>query len=125
MDALKNLINFGSRNNQSEKSSQILSVSDRYEGTDTWVAASCYLYFVSGAVLLIRKNNSDFVRFHAKQAFVILIIALLSVFLLPLVLKIVANIALLGLGGYGAYRALNGFRWYLPFVTELANSIEV
>jgi uncharacterized membrane protein len=108
-----------------EKTKAEFSVADRYEGTDTLIAASSYLYFVSAAILLIRKNNSDFVRFHSKQAFVILIAALLSTLLLPLILKIAANLVLFGFSAYGAYRAYQGFRWYLPFVTELANSIEV
>ena len=96
-----------------------------YSGEDTWIASVAYVPFVSAAVLVLRKNNSEFVSFHARQALVILIIVILGLRLLPLVLKMLAAVVGYGLLVYGAYYALSGRKWYLPIVTELARTIEI
>jgi len=96
-----------------------------YSGEDTWIASVSYIPFVSAAVLVLRKNNSEFVSFHARQALVILIIVILALMLLPLILKMLAAVVGYGLLVYGAYYALSGRKWYLPIVTELARTIEI
>ncbi|OGY28069.1 MAG: hypothetical protein A2Z42_02515 [Candidatus Woykebacteria bacterium RBG_19FT_COMBO_43_10] len=96
-----------------------------YSGEDTWIASVSYVPFVSAAVLVLRKNNSEFVSFHARQALVILIIVILALMLLPLILKMLAAVVGYGLLVYGAYYALSGRKWYLPIVTELARTIEI
>jgi len=96
-----------------------------YSGEDTWIASVAYVPFVSAAVLVLRKNNSEFVSFHARQALVILIIVILALMLLPLILKMLAAVVGYGLLVYGAYYALSGRKWYLPIVTELARTIEI
>ncbi len=96
-----------------------------YSGEDTWIASAAYIPFVSAAVLVLRKNNSEFVSFHARQALVILIIVILALMLLPLILKMLAAVVGYGLLVYGAYYALSGRKWYLPIVTELARTIEI
>ena len=96
-----------------------------YSGEDTWIACVSYIPFISAAVLLLRKNNSEFVSFHARQALVILIIVILALMLLPLILKMLAAVVGYGLLVYGAYYALSGRKWYLPIVTELARTIEI
>jgi len=96
-----------------------------YSGEDTWIASVAYVPFVSAAVLVLRKNNSEFVSFHARQALVILIIVILALMLLPLILKMLAAVVGYGLLVYGAYYALSGRKWYLPIVTELARTIEM
>ena len=97
-----------------------------YSGEDTWIACVSYIPFISAAVLLLRKNNSEFVSFHARQALVILIIVILAIILAPLILlKMLAAVVGYGLLVYGAYYALSGRKWYLPIVTELARTIEM
>lgn len=96
-----------------------------YSGEETWIASLSYIPFVSAAVLLLRKNNSEFVSFHARQALVILIIVVLALMLLPWILKWLAAIIAYGLLVYGAYYALLGRKWYLPIVTEIARTIEI
>ena len=96
-----------------------------YSGEETWVASAAYIPFISAAVLILRKNNSEFVSFHARQALVILIIIIFLLLLLPVVLKIIVAIAAYGLLVYGAYQAIRGKKWYLPVITELANTIEL
>ena len=96
-----------------------------YSGEDTWIASVAYIPFVCAAVLVLRKNNSEFVSFHARQALVILIIVILALMLLPLILKMLAAVVGYGLLVYGAYYALLGRKWYLPIVTELARTIEI
>jgi uncharacterized membrane protein len=94
-------------------------------GEDKYVAAAAYLYFVSAAILLLRKNNSEFVTFHSRQAFVILLIALLAFVFLPGIWRIVVGLAILTLDLYGAFRALQGQKWNLPYLTQIANSIDI
>ena len=97
-----------------------------YSGEDTWIAAVSYIPFVSAAVLVLRKNNNEFVSFHARQALVILILIILAIILIPLILlKMLVAIVGYGLLVYGAYYALLGRKWYLPIVTELARTIEL
>ena len=96
-----------------------------YSGEETWVASAAYIPFISAVVLILRKNNSEFVSFHARQALVMLIIIIFLLLLLPVVLKIIVAIAAYGLLVYGAYQAIRGKKWYLPVVTELANTIEL
>ncbi len=96
-----------------------------YSGEETWIASLSYIPFVSAAVLMLRKNNSEFVSFHARQALVILIIMILALMLLPWILKWLAAIIAHGLLVYGAYYALLGRKWYLPIVTEIARTIEI
>lgn len=110
-------------NNGTNESVQGFSVAEHYEGDDTLIAASSYLYFMSGAILILRGDNSEFVRFHSKQAFVLLIVALLALILAPFFWKIAFNLVILILNIYGAYRAALGYKWYIPYLTELANSI--
>ena len=96
-----------------------------YSGEDTWVAAFSYFPFISAAIILLRKNNSEFVSFHAHQSFVILVISLFAIIIIPSVAKIIVLIAVYTILVYGAYRALQGRKWYLPLVTELANTIDL
>jgi len=95
----------------------------RYSGEDTRIAAATYFPFVSTIVILLRKNNSEFVSFHAHQALVLLLIALLGIIIVPGPGKLIVFIAVYTLLVYGAYIALQGRKWYLPIVTEIANTI--
>jgi uncharacterized membrane protein len=96
-----------------------------YVGEDTWVASASYIPFISAAILVLRKNNSEFVSFHARQALVILLIIIFALVLLPVVLKIIAAMGAYALLVYGAYQAVRGRKWYLPVVTEIANTFDL
>ena len=96
-----------------------------YSGEETWVASASYIPFISAAVLLLRKNNSEFVSFHARLALVILLISIFALILLPVILKIIAAIVVYLLLVYGAYQAVRGKKWYLPVVTEIANTFNL
>ena len=96
-----------------------------YTGEDTIVAAISYVPFVCAAVLVLRRENSEFVSFHARQALVILLITALLLLLTPDFLKWLVAIAGSTLLIFGTYRALQGRKWYFPVVTELANTIEL
>ncbi len=96
-----------------------------YSGEETWIASASYIPFISAAVLLLRKNNSEFVSFHARLALVILLISIFALILLPVILKIIAAIIVYMLLVYGAYHAIRGKRWYMPVVTEIANTFNL
>ena len=96
-----------------------------YSGEETWVASASYIPFISAAVLLLRKNNSEFVSFHARLALVILLISIFALILLPVILTIISSIVVYLLLVYGAYQAVRGKKWYLPVVTEIANTFNL
>lgn len=96
-----------------------------YSGEDTWAACAAYIPFVSAGVLLIRKSNNEFVAFHAKQALVIHLFSILSLLLLPVTLKFIMAIVIYMILVYGAFQAIRGHKWYLPLVTEIANTFDL
>jgi len=96
-----------------------------YSGQDTILAAVSYVPFVSAGILVLRKGNSEFVSFHARQALVMALITALLLMLSPGFLKLLAAILACVLLIFGTFRALQGRKWYLPFITELANTIEM
>ncbi|MEX0621959.1 MAG: hypothetical protein WD187_03150 [Candidatus Woykebacteria bacterium] len=96
-----------------------------YSGEETWVACASYVPFISAAVLVLRKNNSEFVSFHARQALVILLIAIVLLLLLPGYLKMFLAVVIYAVLVYGAYKAIKGNKWYLPLVTELTHTINL
>jgi len=97
----------------------------QYTGEDTWVASASYFPFVCAAVILLRKNNSEFVSFHARQALVVLVLSLFAFMVVPSIAKLIVGIAAYTTLVYGAFRALQGRKWYLPIVTEVANTIDL
>ena len=96
-----------------------------YAGEDAWVAAATYIPFVSAAVLLLRKENSEFVLTHAKQALVLTILILLCIMLLSPLPKFVLLIVLTGALIFGSYKAFSGKKFYIPGITELARWTEI
>lgn len=96
-----------------------------YSGEETWVASASYIPFISAAVLLLRKSNSEFVSFHARMALVILLISIFALIILPAILKIIMAIIVYMLLVYGAYQAVRGRKWYMPVVTEIANTFNL
>lgn len=97
----------------------------KYEGEDAWVAAFSYIPLVSTAILVLRKDNSDFVLGHAKQA-LILSIGLIVVFLIfPVSVKIVVGSAILIIMIISGYLSFTGKRVYIPFITEISKLIVI
>lgn len=96
-----------------------------YYGEDTWVASASYIPFVSAAVLVLRKNNNEFVSFHARQALVILLFATVIFVLLPSILKFFFAIIVYMILVYGAYQAIRGRKWFFPIVTQIANTFDL
>lgn len=119
MTALKNILS------EPNPNTKILTVADQYEGKDAAIAAVCYFYFVSGLVLLLRKGNSEFVSFHARQAFVLLIIDILIFLFSGSTLRLPLSLLLFVLNCFGAWQALRRKHWQIPLITDLANSIEI
>ena len=103
-----------------------LSLVKTYSGEETKAATYAYIPFVSAIILLVfRKENSEFVSFHARQALVLLLLALLALLALPGFLKVIALAVFYVIFVFGAYKASRGEKWYLPLVNELANTIEI
>lgn len=124
---MKNLIDEAKNYLQSQTQKEQLSetVTKTYVGEDTWVACVSYIPFVAPVVLLLRKNNSEFVSIHAKQSLVILLFSIVVMILLPVVLKIVAAIMIYLILVFGAFQAIRGRKWYLPIVTEIAHTFDL
>jgi uncharacterized membrane protein len=96
-----------------------------YTGEDTNVATYAYLPFISAVILVFRKDNSEFVSFHARQALVLLLITLLALLFLGGFLRVIVLVVFFILFVFGAYKASRGEKWYFPLVSELANTIEI
>jgi len=107
---------------KSEEESELVRT---YSGQDTVVAAFSYVPFVSAAILVLRKENNEFVSFHARQSLVILLISIFALLFLPPFFKLIAAVLVTLLLSFGVYKALNGRKWYLPLVTDLGNSIDL
>ena len=110
---------FGINNNQEE-----LQV-PRYRGEDVWIATVCYLPLVSAVVMVLRRNNSDFVLNHSKQALILSILFLLVFMILSSWLRILAEAAILSLIIISVYKAFNGRKIYIPLITEVSQFIEI
>lgn len=111
--------------NPPEPSEGSTAVARSYTGEDAWVAAVSYIPFVSAAILLLRKDNSEFVLYHAKQAVVLIVLTLLFLAVLSSILRLVLVAILVLIMIISAYRALAGKKFYVPLVTELARWIEL
>lgn len=90
------------------------------------VGALAYLLgFVSGILLLIVEKDSPFVRFHAMQSTIFFLGVLAANFLLaaiPLawILALPFLLAVVGIWLFLMYKAVNGHRYHLPYVGDLA-----
>lgn len=122
IDDLKSKINSLFAHTFKENDKQFVKV---YSGHDTYIAAISYFPFISAVILLLRKENSEFVSFHARQALVLLVVSAFGLLILPVAAKLIVFIAVFALLVYGGYIAVNGKKWYLPLVTELANTMEL
>lgn len=97
----------------------------RYSGDDAKFAAFTYIPFVGPAILVFRKENSEFVSYHGKMALVLFVLGVLGFFLLPSIFKLLAVLVTFSVSIYGLYKATKGDKWYLPLVSKLAQMMEV
>ncbi len=107
-----------------------------------WLAAASYLFFVCLFVMYeVRQNRrADFVRFHARQGFVLcfvevvlLVISLVldsSVGTIPvfgaivmITFKLLAGLLSVGLSVWGFVEALGGERWEIPVLASWARRV--
>jgi uncharacterized membrane protein len=80
-----------------------------------WGALS-YCWILSLVVLAARKNN-DYIRFHANQGFLLFIVSLFWWF--PII-GWAAGIAIVIAAVAGIVKSLQGEKWKLPLVGDLA-----
>ena len=89
------------------------------------MAAVSYIPFAAAVILVLRKENSEFVSFHARQSLVILLVTILFLLLLPGFFKFLVAVGGCALLITGVYKALQGRKWYFPIITEMANTIDL
>lgn len=97
---------------QAKKSSSTTKVT---QDQKIWGAIS-YCWILSLVVLAARKNN-EYIRFHANQGFLLFIVSLFWWF--PVVGQ-VAMIAAVILAIMGIVKSLQGEKWTLPLVGDIA-----
>lgn len=84
-----------------------------------WAAVG-YLWILSLVALAARKDN-DYVRFHASQGALLFIASVVFMFI-P-VLGWLLNIVIAVVGIVGIIKALQGEKWELPVVGNMAKSL--
>lgn len=84
------------------------------------LAALSYLLFFSILILLWRRGD-PFIRPHAKQG-VVLLLAFVVFWAVPLLNGIVEAVVLLGIL-WGFFQAINGRIWRMPLLGSLAKKI--
>ncbi|MFH1236320.1 MAG: hypothetical protein V1685_05285 [Parcubacteria group bacterium] len=83
------------------------------------MAALSYVWAVS-IIMLILKKDDPYIRFHARQGFVIFLLWFL-VFIWFIALFVWAIIVLLSLLGF--FKALAGERYRIPIVADIAEKV--
>jgi uncharacterized membrane protein len=88
-------------------------------------AALCYIPPFSAIALVWRGKDSLFVSFHAKQALLLEMVGFVLVVISPALLKQVFGIILLLLICLGIVFSLRKQKWYMPVLSNIADSIEI
>lgn len=86
------------------------------------LAAISYIYFLAPIILLLKRGN-DFVQFHARQGFVLLLLSI-AFWFLPFIAWLLNAIVFVGIV-VGFIMALNGTRWRIPFVAGIAERFKL
>lgn len=89
------------------------------------VAGLSYIPLVSAVILLLRKDNTDFIQQHAKQSLVLIIFALLIFMIFSAILRFLLEVVIIFYVIFSAYKALSGRKVYVPFVSEISRLIEL
>jgi uncharacterized membrane protein len=123
LSSLKWLIpfNFGFGSPEAESAYSV----PQYGGEDAWVASISYVPLISAVILLLRKNNSDFILQHAKQSLILTILALITLVVFSSTLRLLIEAIWVFLIVLSAYKAFSGRKLYIPFITEIARLIEI
>jgi fumarate reductase subunit D len=104
-----------------------------------WVASLSYLVFLC-FFSLWRSKDDEFVRFHARQGFLLLVaecVAIVTIvileltlgrvrfvgFIVVLVLQLITGLGALTLSVVGFVKALFGEYWHLPFLGEYGEKV--
>lgn len=93
-------------------------------------AAISYLLFLSLIVLFL-KHDDPFIKYHAKQGFILFILALLAFpfWSLPRVVGLnigwAPNLLVAVLILIGMFKALAGQSYNIPFITKLSERIKI
>ncbi|HCJ52638.1 MAG: hypothetical protein A2898_01745 [Candidatus Kerfeldbacteria bacterium RIFCSPLOWO2_01_FULL_48_11] len=83
------------------------------------MAALSYVWGIS-LIMLILKKDDPYIRFHARQGFVIFLLWFL-VFIWFIALFVWAVIVLLSLLGF--FKALSGERYRIPIIADIAEKV--
>ncbi|MDD3284337.1 MAG: hypothetical protein PHZ07_01960 [Patescibacteria group bacterium] len=88
------------------------------------IAAMSYLWILCFIPFIISKD--EFVRFHAKQGFVLFVIEVLLVFVgwIPIIGQILIVLIIIT-AVLGFRSAIEGKKWEIPFVYELSKKINI
>ena len=89
------------------------------------VAGVSYIPLASAVVLLLRKDNTDYIQQHAKQSLILTIFALLIFIILSSVFRLVLEVIIIFLIIFSAYKALSGRKVYIPLVSEISRFMEL
>jgi len=89
---------------------------------DKLMGAFSYVWILS-LIILITKKDSEFVKFHARQGFVLFIASVVLGFIpiLNWVVWLVVTVAAI----YGIYNAMNGQKKELPLIGQFAKKINI
>jgi uncharacterized membrane protein len=107
--------------------------------TERWIAAVGYLFFMC-FFSLWRSKESNFIRFHARQAFLLFLSEVVAFILIVVIDKTIGRLPFLGLlivvlvqiGVYlvalllsvmGLVKALFGERWEMPFFGPYSHKV--
>lgn len=85
-------------------------------------AALSYVWFLS-IILWLLKRDSTFVRFHARQGIILLIVSIVGWFI-P-VIGWVTNVVVFVLVVFGFVNALAGRLWRMPVVADWAEKLKL
>ena len=124
---------------EDDKSKQVDSV--LLADHERWYAAVSYLFFFC-LFGLWKARESEFIRFHARQAFLLFLAEVISLFvivildrtvgrlpflglLIVILLQIVVYLAALLLSVMGFVKALFGEKWVLPFFGHYSDRVPI
>ncbi|MFA6198361.1 MAG: hypothetical protein WC734_04400 [Patescibacteria group bacterium] len=87
---------------------------------DKTTGAISYIWIVS-LIMLVTKKDSEFVKFHAQQGFVLFVASVILGFI-PFIGWIVWPVCIIGMI-YGFYNAMNGLKREIPVIGQFGKKI--
>ena len=86
---------------------------------DKTMGAISYIWILS-IIMLVTKKDSEFVKFHAQQGFVLFIFSVLG--FIPFINFVAWPLYVIGVI-YGIYNASNGFKREIPVIGQFGKKI--